>query len=149
MLRFNNDINSISSKAESRVGIIFRSFVTKDIRLLKLAYTTYVRPLLEYNSTTWSPHLHKHIFAIENVQRYFTRIYSVSGLSYSTRLAILDLDPLELRRLRMDLSLYYKIINNLPCLNPDEYFTKNSPSGLQTRSSHTHTLYKPFVRSSV
>ena len=49
----------------------------------------------------------------------------------------------------MDLSLDYKIINNLTCLNPDEYFTKNSPSGLPTRSSYTHTLYKPFVRSSL
>ena len=84
------------------------------------------------------------------MQRYFTRrIYSRSDLSYSTRLAILDLEPLELRRLRMDLSLYCKIINNLTCLNPDEYFTKNSPLGLPTRSSHNHTLYKPFVRSYV
>ena len=49
----------------------------------------------------------------------------------------------------MDLSFCYKIINNLTCLNPDEYFTKNSPSGLPTRSSNTQTLYKPFVRSSV
>ena len=150
MLRFNNHINAISSKAQSRVGIIFRSFVTKDIRLLKLAYTTFVRPLLEYNSAIRSLHLHKHIFVIENVQRYFTRrIYSLRDLSYSTLLAILDLEPLDLRRLRMDLSLCYKIINNLTCLNPDEYFTKTSPSGLSTHSSHTHTLYKPFVRSSV
>ena len=90
------------------------------------------------------------MFDIENVQRYFTRrIYSLRDLSYSTRLAVLDLEPLKLRRLRIDLSLYYKIINNLTCLNPDEYFTKNSPSDLPTRSSHTHTLYKPLVRSSV
>ena len=55
----------------------------------------------------WSPHLYKHIFAIENVQRYFTRrIYSLSDLSYSTSIAVLDIEPLELRRLRMDLSLY-------------------------------------------
>ena len=37
---------------------IYKSVVTKDISLLKLAYTTFVRPLLEYNSATWSPHLH-------------------------------------------------------------------------------------------
>ena len=46
MLRFNNHINAISSKAQSKVGIIFRSFVTKDIRLLKLAYTTLNTTLL-------------------------------------------------------------------------------------------------------
>ena len=36
-----------------------------DIMLLKLAYTTFVRPLLEYNSALWSPHQHEHIFFIE------------------------------------------------------------------------------------
>ena len=45
---------------------------------------------------------------------------AISDLSCSTVLAILDLEPLELRRLRMELSLYYTIINNLTCLNPDE-----------------------------
>ena len=81
MLRFNNHVNAISSKAQSRVCIIFRSFLTKDISLLKLAYTTFVRPLLEYNSAIWSPDLHKHIFVIENVQRYFILIYLQSKLS--------------------------------------------------------------------
>ena len=50
MLRFNNHINAITSKAQPGVGIIFRSFVTTNIRLLKLAYTALVRPLLEYKS---------------------------------------------------------------------------------------------------
>ena len=31
MLRHNNHINAITSEAQSKVGIIFRSFVTKDI----------------------------------------------------------------------------------------------------------------------
>ena len=150
LFRYINHINAIAYTAQFRVGIILRCFVTKDIRLLKPAYTTFVGPLLEYNSAIWSSQQHEHIVAIANVQHYFTRrIYSLCDLSYSTRLAILDLDHLELSRLRMDLSLYYKIIDNLTSLKTDELFTKNSPSGLPTRLSHTHTLYKPFVRSSV
>ena len=76
MLRFNNHINAITSKAQSRVGIIFRSFVTKEIRLFKLAYTTFVRPLLEYNSAIWSPHLHKHILPLKMYSVYSSFLQS-------------------------------------------------------------------------
>ena len=33
----------------------------------------YVRPVLEYNSVTWSPHLKQDIMMIEKVQRRFTK----------------------------------------------------------------------------
>ena len=54
-------------------------------------------------SSVWSPHLLKRINAIEKEQKQFTkRIYSLSHLSYSERLAAINLEPLELRRLKND-----------------------------------------------
>ena len=48
---------------------------------------------------------------LESVQRQFTkRIPALYDLSYSDRLSALNLDSLELRRLRADLYLLYKII---------------------------------------
>ena len=44
-------------------------------------------------------------------------------LSYSERLAAIDLEPLELRRLKADLVLYYKCLNNLVALPSHNYFT--------------------------
>ena len=44
------------------------------------------------------------------------------GLSYPERLSILELEPLELRRLRFDLIQYYKTMNNLTSINQAEYF---------------------------
>ena len=35
-----------------------------------------LRPLLEYNSVTWSPHLKQDIDAIERVQRRFTKQFA-------------------------------------------------------------------------
>ena len=77
---------------------ILRCFETRDNELLVRTFTTYVRPLLEYNSVIWSPHLKKDIEAIEKVQRPFTkRLSGLNTLSYSQRLKLLNLPRLELR----------------------------------------------------
>ena len=94
-----------------------------------------MRPVLEYASSVWAPYLLKHINAIEKVQKRFTkRIYSLSHLSYPERLAAINLEPLELRRLKNDLvNMYYKCLNNLVALPPDEYFCQQHQVS-QTRS---------------
>jgi len=79
--------------------------------------------MLEYASIVWPPYLLKHINAIEAVQKRFTkRIYSLSHLSYPERLAVINLEPLELRRLKNDLAMYFKRLNKLVALPSDEYF---------------------------
>jgi len=69
------------------------------------------------------PHSLIHVNSIERVQRHFTkRITELRDFSYRERLAILNLDTLEYRRLLCDLTLYYKIFNNLTPWSPSEYF---------------------------
>jgi hypothetical protein len=109
-LLFKDHINSIVAKSSQRSGAIFRGCVSRNLTLMRKAFVTYVRPILEYNSCIWNPS-HKHLTdTIENV------------LSYPERLAALNLDTLELRRLRMDLITYHKILNNLTPLAWDHYF---------------------------
>ena len=55
-LSFSEHINSMVFKAHQRASAILRCFVSRNITLLLRAYLVYVRPLLEYNSTIWSPH---------------------------------------------------------------------------------------------
>ena len=75
------------------------------------AFVTYVRPLLEYNSSVWSPSLKRDITLIEQVQGRFTkRLRGYRDLSYDECLKRLNLDTLELRRIKLDLALCYKII---------------------------------------
>ena len=122
-LKFGDHINKIIGKAYSRIGVLFKGFVSRNIAVLKQAYLTYIRPLLEYASNVWSPHLIKHINAIELVQKHFTkRIPLLSRLSYPERLALINLEPLELRRLKSDLVLYYKCLHNLSALSSHDYF---------------------------
>ena len=69
-------------------------------------------------------------------------------LSYSERLAVINLDSLELRRLRADLLMYYKILNGLSPLTADEYFTVIVNDRV-TRSSDKLLLSKPSICTNV
>jgi len=96
---------------ESRTGLLFRKFVTRDMNVLRKAFITYIRPMLQYASSIWSPTQVDLIDRIESVQRQFTkRIAVLQELSYSERLTALNLKSLEYRRLCLDLYLLYKII---------------------------------------
>ena len=138
---------SIISEARSRTGIIVRSFFLHNISLLRQAYITFVRSIIEYTSQVWNPSVVKYISDLENVQKYFTyRICSIKHLSYPERLAVLNLEPLELRRLKADLVMFYTILNNLISINFDDHFTIRTSSSISTRSSVRSAL-KPFRRT--
>ena len=90
--------------------MLFRSLKTNDIATLLSAYTVYVRPIVEYASVVWSPHLLRDIAVIESVQRDFTRrlFHRCNFLPdiYSHRLKFLKLESLELRRINADLAVF-------------------------------------------
>ena len=86
-------------------------FLSQNRTLLTKAFGTYVRPLIEYCCTTWSPHLQYLIDKIERVQRYFTkRLKGLWRVCYTEWLRILGL---EQRRRMFDLSLCYQIVYKL------------------------------------
>ena len=90
-----------------------------DIDILKRAFITYIRPIVEYNSVVWNPCSVFLTDLLESVQRSFTkRIPSISNFTYAERLALLNLDTLELGRLRFDLIFYYKVFNHLTPFDP-------------------------------
>ncbi len=117
---------SIAATALSRVGILFRAFHTNNVDVLSKAYVTYIRPLLESATPIWSPHLRRDIECIERVQHVFTRkLFRRCGLGhppYELRCSVLGLDSLQLRRIRFDLCMCYKLLNGLVDLSPNEFF---------------------------
>ena len=71
---------------------------------------TYVQPILEYCSSIWAPHHKYPINKIEYVQKNFTnRLPGLWNLPYSQRLASLNIQSLEHRRILSDLTLCYKL----------------------------------------
>lgn len=75
-LTFIPHINSIVTEASVRLGILTRAFRSKSVSFQMLLYKTFVRPLLEYCPTVWSPYCDKYSSLIESVQHKFTRYLS-------------------------------------------------------------------------
>lgn len=140
-LKFDRHIANIVHIASSRAYLILKSFMSRDQHLLVKAFTTYVRPLLEYCSPVWSPHFKKLIQMVENVQRRFTkRIEGLSHLTYPARLQRLGLEALQIRRLKFDITLCYKIVYHLVEVDSTEFFCFHSDN--RTRG-HNLRLVKP------
>ena len=148
-LSFNQHINNIVSKAQSRLSVFLRGFITRDFNFVRKAFITYIRPILEYNSVLWSPSQIFLIDLIENVQRRLSRsIPALSELPYLSRLAILKLEPLELRRLHFDLVYYYKILNNLtPIDHTTHFMIYHPPSSSRSSSFYLHRPVKGTERT--
>ena len=82
--------------------------------------------MLENASQTWSPYLTHQNDLIESVQRSFTkRLPGFNNLSYTERLARLNLQSLEQRRLLADLKMCYNnfIVHGLTRLKFDDFFS--------------------------
>ena len=114
---------TITAKALRRVGLLFKCFITRDHNILVKAFNTYVRPVLEYASSIWSPTQIGLINRLETVQRRFTkRLPGIGHLTYRERLSALNLESLEIRRLRLDLLLTYKILFGMADIDSHKLF---------------------------
>src|SRR5664279_2041176 len=149
-LSFCAHISNITRKAHQRANLILRCFISKNAESLMKAFKVYVRPLLEYNSPVWSPSLKKYIHSIEDVQRRFTkRLTGLSGCTYHQRLTILKLESLEIRRLRADLLLAYKILFGLITVNCKDPFSLNNSRNSLNLRSHRFQLSNQKARSNI
>ena len=84
------------SKANAMLGMIKNNFVKLDTRMVKILYTVYVRPLIEFAVPVWSPYLKGDINLIEKVQHRATRLIpGLKKLPYYERLEKLGLSTLE------------------------------------------------------
>ena len=102
----------LSQEPSNVYFLLYRSFSTRIIKHLLKGYVCYVLPLVSYCSQVWAPYLLADIYALEGVQRLFTRrLPGMEKMSYCDRLKTLKLPSLELRRLWADLLFCFKIIH--------------------------------------
>ena len=106
-------------------------------------YNTFVRPILEYASTVWSPYHEHNIYKLEMVQRRAARFvmnnYNRTA-SVTEMLNSLQWQTLEKRRNNLRASLMYKIINDMVDINVHQQFR---PSNTTTRGHHQRFLQLP------
>jgi len=124
--------------------VIHKCFVSKEVSLLCRAFTVCVRPLLEYASCVWCPHLIKDIERLERVQRRFTkRLRGLSTLTYKDRLQVLGLQSLESSRLQFDLFMHIKFslarLTNITFIFTLQLY--------QSTRGHGYKIYLPGCRT--
>ena len=108
-----------ASRANRLVSTIKLAFKHLDMHSWTLIYKAFVRPVLEYCCTVWSPYYIKDIELLEKVQRRFTRISpSCRHLPYEERLKAHNIPSLYARRLYLDLLTVYKYVHRLIHCSP-------------------------------
>ena len=134
------------AKGHRVTNLILKCFLSRDVNSLVRAFTTYVRPRLEYCSVAWNPALKKDIESLEKVQRRFTkRLPGLQHLTYCRRLSRLYLESLELRRLHFDLVFTYKMVFGLIDVNLSDFFKLRSDN---RNRGHQYKLFLPGCSSS-
>ena len=123
-LSWNKHINSITTKANRTLGFLKRNVKISSPKIKSQAYTSLVRPILEYASPVWNPHTKQNIDKIEMVQRraaryVLNRFHNTS--SVTNMIETLGWRSLEYRRMDASLCLFYKIVNGLVLIPADQY----------------------------
>ena len=78
------------------MGIILRSFFTREREPMMRLFNAYVRSKMEYCSVVWSPSEQAYINEMEKIQKAFTsRIEGMENMDYHERLRELELYSLE------------------------------------------------------
>jgi len=109
-LKWKQQVIACSSKANSMLGLIKKTFVSFDVRLVRILYTVYVRPLIEFAVPVWNSSLTGDMELLEKVQHRATRLVPMfKKLPYDERLRRLNLPTLERRRVRGDLIQFFKM----------------------------------------
>jgi hypothetical protein len=136
-------IMNIVSQASVRSCLIYRAFITRRHEFLISMYKVFVRPIVESNTSLWSPCQLGDIQLVEKVQRRFTKRFpGLEEMTYEQRLEVLGLETLETRRLKFDLVNVFKIIHGIIPVDREKYFV---PGNVITRG-HDYKLRVPHQR---
>ena len=109
----------IAAKANSRLGLIKRTFKIRTEKIIIVLYKSLVRPILEYGCVIWSPYTKQDTDVLETIQRRATKMITrLRDLSYPNRLITLKLPSLTYRRIRADILELYRILKGIDNINP-------------------------------
>lgn len=141
-LKYTMHCTNVIKKALFVIRTIFTTFKFHDMHFYTKLFVTYVRPILEYASQVWSPALKLNIDRVESVQRYYSRRICPSHMSYSERLTVLNLESLEVRRIKNDLTLFFKLVCGNTVIEIADSFTF-----IQRHRGHSKHLFVNFCRT--
>ena len=134
-LKFHKQTAAVVKNANSKLGLIRKSFASLDEENLPLLFKSLVRSKLEYGNLIWGPFFKEDAKAVERVQRRATRMVpTLRQLEYADRLQQLNLPSMHHRRRRGDMIFAYKIMTEKVKIKASDLFT------LKSRTLRAHEL---------
>ena len=121
-LRWHLHINGVCSKATRTLNFVRRNIYRCPPESKALAYTSLVRPHLEYAAAAWDPHTKRDIAELEKVQRRAARFAKSDyrrTTSVTELLSDLKWEPLSLRRKNTRLAMLFKATHGLSAVPLD------------------------------
>ena len=117
-LSWSEQCNKAAAKANCVMGMLKHAFVSRDSKIWRKLYMTYIRPQLEFCVSVWSPFLKAEVSTLEKVQRRATKIpHRLKNMSYSERCSKWSLTSLYERRARGDLINFFKFRQGFDLIN--------------------------------
>ena len=125
-MRWSRHIDEITVKANKMLGLLKRNLGHCKQEVKERAYTSMVRPKLEYASAIWDPSQAYNIHKLEQVQKKAARFVLNKPLTSSTRSLVsttklvkdLEWDTLQDRRKKSTVTLLFKMCNNIIDIPP-------------------------------
>jgi len=149
-LNWSEHINNISRKANNSLKFIKRNVQTTNKKVKEKAYNTYVRPQLEYCSSTWHPWQKSLSYKVEKVQRSAAR-YIFNDYNYTSSVTqminTLNWQTLEQRRIQSSLVYLYKIKTNLVCVDHNHLIQTRNLNYLIPQSRTQYHMNSFFPRT--
>jgi hypothetical protein len=145
-LSWSHQVDQMKAKATRSLNLLWRNVRKCPQSTREAAYTTLVRPHLEYGSPVWDPFQGKHISDLEQVQRraarYVCQDYSRES-SVTTMLRQLEWESLQQRRFTARMCIMYKATHDLIAVPIPAYFIPRSKGDHSFVAIHTRIdLYK-------
>lgn len=143
-LSFEKHCKLLYQRANHKTYNIFKALDTKRSDILLRAYKTYVRPLVEYGTTVYSPNTKRDSNLVERIQNNFTRkvLIRKGGYTYckipghDLRNRKLNLDTLCYRRKVSDQLMMHKIlVGNVMCKEDFFKFSASRTRGMTNKIS--------------
>ena len=147
MVLVNKSLNPTSQcseaarKANFILGSISRAFHYRDRHVFVNLYKIYVRPHLEFCTSTWSPWTEADLNTLEQVQK--CAIHMIFGLhseSYEEKLKELNLLSLKERKERADMIQAFKILQGFSDVNPSTWFSRFNHSRVTRNATDPSNL---------
>ena len=147
-LALDTHVDAIVKKANSTRAFLARNIPRCCRKVKQMAYTTYIRPIVEYATQVWDPHTKRNTNKIEMVHRRCARYVTVNfdrTNSVTSLLNYLSWPTLKERRRQYRLAVMYRILHNQVDIHWQSFLTKTSSC---TRG-HSFRLFVPFCENRV